>query len=1026
MVEIALTESAVMEAWKPQKAAPLYRKVSFFVIGKSSVVFTKISAYQHVFLTNGEKIYRLIVWKEKLDEAGEKLKLQAVVRLPAMRALLLDKPIYKTITLDDVSYKGIGAYIGDQSGFKVLFFVSFNVNNEDEKEAAEELQASAELLLAGGKSFLEIADQKIMLMVPRVYSLKLIQEDQKRLKRLESYEEFRQHYSRTVLPRAYGAVVTLIKARLEKLGPSRSQQTFGRQALTLLSGIFFVVATSNLYFSLTAHGINEEWERVKYVLAVRKLSGSHTGVQINLAIKRILEEWDIKEEQCHVFLRDGAANMKKALKVIVEQSKGSHDHVPVSQPKLSDQHKELMKQELDSTALIIQGKYTAKNVWMLIKRAMCYAHVKMNLKKKLQPKVMDPVRETISKDVALLQLASSTAEFRKGASRELSDAASTKKKTQISFLIRDEHESKHRSFVNSLQFDAVTQQLYSAGSDSVIRRWDIQQSEVRSKNRFLQAMEHHCDWVNDIVLCSENSRRKDAVKCLAYSVHPTELVASAGLDKSIYLWDVNTLTKVTALNNTVTTSSLRGSKSSIYSLTMNAFGTVVIAGSTENGKFCVYGTQDPARKIAKLRGHSDNIRAIAVNRDGTMCLSASSDGTIRLWSIGQQRCIGSIRCHSDSVWALQTDSNFSFVLSGGRDHRVFRTSLRNLSNCELLFVEDKPVQKLLLVNEDSPRHVWAATWSSSIKRWPINAASSSVSPITENGVSAGCSSDPDIVIPGAPSVRKHVVLNDKRHIVTKDTEDNVEMWDVLQARKVEDFGKSNIEDVIKDNFKKIFVPSWFSVAANCGVLEITLDESDVFSAWVSAKDANFPDKPSDAKINYGGMLLKSLFEQWQLALNDNDEDSPLHGFYSIPPHTPILIRHYSEDLARPVFRCTAREANNQTDSMILRDHLPSWICDVIQHNQFPKFNKIPFLLQPHPSFPTKVGKKDRLSATEMLMVRKVMEHVYEKILYPETNDNMDATNVVSTQIPTNIDEKIELFCNDQKLDPEMDLRTGIF
>uniref|UniRef100_A0A915DMJ2 Transposase n=1 Tax=Ditylenchus dipsaci TaxID=166011 RepID=A0A915DMJ2_9BILA len=30
----------------------------------------------------------------------------------------------------------------------------------------------------------------------------------------------------------------------------------------------------------------------------------------------------------------------------------------------------------------------AKNVWMLIKRAMCYAHVKMNLKKKLQPKVM--------------------------------------------------------------------------------------------------------------------------------------------------------------------------------------------------------------------------------------------------------------------------------------------------------------------------------------------------------------------------------------------------------------------------------------------------------------------------------------------------------------------------------------------------------------------------------------------------------------------------------------------------------------
>jgi WD repeat-containing protein 48 len=45
---------------------------------------------------------------------------------------------------------------------------------------------------------------------------------------------------------------------------------------------------------------------------------------------------------------------------------------------------------------------------------------------------------------------------------------------------------------------------------------------------------------------------KDCVRCLAYAREPVELVASAGLDKSIYLWDVNTLTKVTATNNTVT------------------------------------------------------------------------------------------------------------------------------------------------------------------------------------------------------------------------------------------------------------------------------------------------------------------------------------------------------------------------------------------------------------------------------------------------------------------------------------------
>lgn len=44
---------------------------------------------------------------------------------------------------------------------------------------------------------------------------------------------------------------------------------------------------------------------------------------------------------------------------------------------------------------------------------------------------------------------------------------------------------------------------------------------------------------------------RDYVKALAYA-KDRELVASAGLDKTIYLWDVNTLTALTASNNTVT------------------------------------------------------------------------------------------------------------------------------------------------------------------------------------------------------------------------------------------------------------------------------------------------------------------------------------------------------------------------------------------------------------------------------------------------------------------------------------------
>nr|XP_054749635.1 WD repeat-containing protein 48-like [Lytechinus pictus] len=180
--------------------------------------------------------------------------------------------------------------------------------------------------------------------------------------------------------------------------------------------------------------------------------------------------------------------------------------------------------------------------------------------------------------------------------------SNSRRKVQVSYVIRDEVEKKHRSGVNALQFDPVLNRLYSAGRDSIVRIWNL----ADEKEQYVQSMEHHTDWVNDVVLCcggrtlisassdttvkvwnahkgfcmSTLRTHKDYVKALAYA-KDKEWVASAGLDKQIFLWDVNTLTALTATNNTVTTSSLNGQKDSIYSLAMNQSGSVIISGSTE-------------------------------------------------------------------------------------------------------------------------------------------------------------------------------------------------------------------------------------------------------------------------------------------------------------------------------------------------------------------------------------------------------------------------------------------------------------
>lgn len=47
--------------------------------------------------------------------------------------------------------------------------------------------------------------------------------------------------------------------------------------------------------------------------------------------------------------------------------------------------------------------------------------------------------------------------------------------------------------------------LYSAGRDAIIRVWN---TKTDSNERYIQSMEHHNDWVNDIVLCCNGRNRK--------------------------------------------------------------------------------------------------------------------------------------------------------------------------------------------------------------------------------------------------------------------------------------------------------------------------------------------------------------------------------------------------------------------------------------------------------------------------------------------------------------------------------------
>uniref|UniRef100_A0A452S1Q2 WD repeat-containing protein 48 n=1 Tax=Ursus americanus TaxID=9643 RepID=A0A452S1Q2_URSAM len=591
---------------------------------------------------------------------------------------------------------------------------------------------------------------------------------------------------------------------------------------------------------------------------------------------------------------------------------------------------------------------------------------------------------------------------------------------QVSYVIRDEVEKYNRNGVNALQLDPALNRLFTAGRDSIIRIWSVNQHK---QDPYIASMEHHTDWVNDIVLCCNGKTlisassdttvkvwnahkgfcmstlrtHKDYVKALAYA-KDKELVASAGLDRQIFLWDVNTLTALTASNNTVT--------------------------------ICVI---------------FYNVKALLLNRDGSQCLSGSSDGTIRLWSLGQQRCIATYRVHDEGVWALQVNDAFTHVYSGGRDRKIYCTDLRNPDIRVLICEEKAPVLKMELDRSaDPPPAIWVATTKSTVNKWTLKGihnfrASGDYDNDCTNPITPLCT-QPDQVIKGGASIIQCHILNDKRHILTKDTNNNVAYWDVLKACKVEDLGKVDFEDEIKKRFKMVYVPNWFSVDLKTGMLTITLDESDCFAAWVSAKDAGF-------SMSFLPFLLskeKALLEYWpRTHVNpmDEEENEVNHvngeqenrvqkgnGYFQVPPHTPVI---FGEAGGRTLFRLLCRDSGGETESMLLNETVPQWVIDITVDKNMPKFNKIPFYLQPHASSGAKTLKKDRLSASDMLQVRKVMEHVYEKIINLDnesqttssSNNEKPGEQEKEEDIAVLAEEKIELLCQDQVLDPNMDLRT---
>jgi hypothetical protein len=111
------------------------------------------------------------------------------------------------------------------------------------------------------------------------------------------------NFTETVVPKIHDRVKNAV-----------AKEIAGVRNMSFTTDIWSTAVNLHSLLSLTAHWINDSFERKSAVLNVKPFDGSHTGEYIAETFDAMFRSWQInKQDQVHLVVRDNASNMVKAM-----------------------------------------------------------------------------------------------------------------------------------------------------------------------------------------------------------------------------------------------------------------------------------------------------------------------------------------------------------------------------------------------------------------------------------------------------------------------------------------------------------------------------------------------------------------------------------------------------------------------------------------------------------------------------------------------------------------------------------------